>query len=1136
MAGTIKDWLEDLGLGKYAEVFAQNDVDFRALPHLDREDLKELGVSLGHRKIILAALSEMKTGEGAENLVQAQAQPVEKERESAASPGPKAERRQLTVMFCDLVGSTELSTRFDPEDLGEMIHAYQDVATQVIRGYDGYIAKYMGDGMLVYFGYPQAQERDAERAVRTALGIIEAMADLNMRADWPGDVELAVRIGIDTGLVVVGEVVGEGDAQERTVVGETPNLAARLQGLAKPNGIVLGSVSRDLAGDAFDYDDLGARELKGIEGFVKAWAVRGLKEKVVGTAAGRVASDPKRTALVGRDEEVGLLRRAWQQTKAEGRGQAVLISGEPGIGKTALIETLRTQVRAEDHTRIAFRCSPYHTGSALYPVTEHLKRYLGWQPEHSDAERLARLESILSDTNLQLAEAVPLVASLLTLSLPEDRYPHVELSPQQLRQQTQDALVSWILDRAEESALLAFCEDIHWADPTTLEFLGMLLEQAPTVPILLVFTTRPDFQPPWPSRSHLTPITLARLERPQTEAMITRLAGDRSLPSEVTEHIAAKSDGVPLYVEELTKTVLGSNVLREEGDRYVLAGSLSAVTIPATLQESLMARLDRLPKVRELVQLGAVLGREFAYDMLLALVELDEPLLQDGLDRLVDGELLYQRGRPPKSRYIFKHALVQDAAYHSLLKRTRQQYHGQVAQLLEERFPDTVENRPEVIAHHYTEAGAFDKAFVQWNRAGQRALDRSANAEAIGHFEMAVAQLESLPGGDSRTRAELDLLIKLGGCLAAVEGYAARRTFDVYNRAHALCRQVDDEANLLAVLRGLWICRLVHGELKVAHELAKDTARLAEEKDDTSYRTEAQNLLGVTLACLGDFPRARDHLEESIALYGRTRGTRDFMFDSVVGILPRCFLAHTLWHLGYPDQALERMNDAMALANELSHPFSVAMARDYAAMLHQFRRDGEKARAWADSAIALCEERGFAYYLAWGRIIRGWTLVEEGGGQRDIAQMRDGLTALKATGAALRLPYYLSSLAEALGKVRRLEEALKDLDEAFVAVDANGEHWRDAELHRLRGEFLLADSQDAHQSAEKCFQKALEVAAAQNARSLELRAAKSLARLWHELGRRNEARDLLGPIVEWFTEGLDTSDLQDARALLEDLA
>ncbi|MGA8758569.1 MAG: adenylate/guanylate cyclase domain-containing protein, partial [Stellaceae bacterium] len=643
---------------------------------------------------------------------------------------PEAERRQLTVMFCDLVGSTALSTGMDPEDLRDVIASYQSRCSAAIRRYDGFVAKYMGDGILVYFGYPRAHEDEAERSVRAGLDIVDAMTELNAATRRPPGVELAVRIGIATGPVIVGDQIGEGTASETAVVGETPNLAARLQALAQPNQIVVSAATRAMLGDHFDLEDLGASELKGFAEPVPAWRVlsaRDVESRFAATRAGNSAP------LVGRQEEMGLLLRAWEGS-CHGRGQVVLIQGEAGLGKSRLVEGLR-EAAGKDHIWVAIRCSPFHTASAFHPIIEHLKRVFGWQPEDTAPQHLAKLEAGLAGfKTLPLSESVRLFADLMSVPAPEDRYPRLAMTAQQERNATLDAIVAWLIETAEGSPVLMAWEDLHWADPTTLETLGLLIEQAPTAAMLVVATYRPELTPPWPQRSHMTPIKLNRLERPEVETMVGHLAGGRPLPGEVVDHIVAKADGVPLYVEELTKAILGSGVLEARGEAYVLTGALAQLHIPETLHDSLMARLDRLPRLREVAQLGSVLGREFAYDMISALAGIEEDMLQSGLGQLVVDELLYQRGRPPRSRYLFKHALIQDAAYQSLLKRTRQQYHQQVARLLEDRFPDVASTQPELVAHHYTEANCPAPAIAYWHKAGMAAARQSANVEAIDQF------------------------------------------------------------------------------------------------------------------------------------------------------------------------------------------------------------------------------------------------------------------------------------------------------------------------------------------------------------------------------------------------------------------
>lgn len=1044
----------------------------------------------------------------------------------------EAERRPLTVMFCDLADSTALSTKLDPEDLQDVIRAYRERCTDVIREYEGFVAKYMGDGILVYFGYPKSLERNAERAIRTGLAIVAAMAALNHALGREKGIDLAVRIGIATGLVVVGEIVGEGLAQERTVIGEAPNVAARLQGIAPRNGIVIGALTKEIAGDVFVYQELGARELKGISGLVKAWSVSGLSEMAEEgeTEAGGTQ------ALVGRDEEIGLLRRAWQSTKDQGRGQVVSIAGEPGIGKTALVETLRADARAEHLPRIVFRCSPYHTNSALYPVIEHVRRLLRWQPEDTAERRLEKLEAMLGGYSQPLAEVVPLFASLLSLPLPEARYTPLDLSPQQLKQQIQDALIAWTLEEAERQPTLEVWEDLHWADPSTLELLGLLLDQAPTAPILLVFTFRPDFVPPWANRSHVTPITLNRLERLQTESLVALLAGGKSLPDEVIDHIVGKTDGVPLYVEELTKAILGSDILAEENNRFTLTGPLSTVSIPATLQESLMARLDRLPRVRELAQLGAVLGREFAYEMLQALVDVEEPSLRDGLDQLVDAELLYQRGRAPRAKYIFKHALIQDAAYGSLLKRTRQHYHQQVASLLETRFPETVEAHPELVAHHYTEAGDAEHASAYWRRAGERARAQSANLEAIAYFEKAVKILRELPDDEQRAQKELGLQISLGHANIVATGHGAAGAESAYTRALALCEQLGDVAELAPSLFGLWRFFVAARSLDEANDLALRLRQLAEGKQAIELEVIARYALGYTNLCRGELADARTNLSEGIARYlPEQRGAQIYRAAQDPGVACRAYLGMVEWLLGYPEHAQACIRESVKLAEELSDTFSLAYALCFPGAIVA-EMSGGGTDAGLEQGVRIATEKGFALWVAFAKVQQTNLRFRDQQSPMALDELRDSVVAIPKIGVHINTPYFMTLLASAYWRAGRAEEALKVLDEARASGDSRGEHWWLAEIHRLRGEILLLSADADPDEAEACLQTALAVARHQEARSLELRAAMSLARLWRRQGKTDEARALLAPIYDWFTEGFDTPDLKDAKDLLDELA
>jgi predicted ATPase/class 3 adenylate cyclase len=1046
---------------------------------------------------------------------------------------PGAERRQLTVLFCDLVDSTVLASQLDPEELREVVRAYQETCAKVIARFEGYIAQYLGDGLLVYFGYPLAHEDDAQRAVRAGLGMIEAMSQLNLRLTQERGVSLAVRLGIHTGLVVVGEM-GGGTRQEHLALGETPNLAARLQGIAVPNTLVISAATFQLLGGFFACQPLGTPPLKGLAQPLAVYRV--LYERMARSrleAAGRTGWTP----LVGREQEIGVLLERWAQVK-DGLGQVVLLSGEAGIGKSRLVQVLTEQVAAEPQTWLTpCQCSPYYQHTALYPLIDLLERVvLRFAREESPEQKLHKLEGFVVQYGLPLAETVPLLATLLSLPLTAD-YAPLTMSPEQQKQKTLHAFLTTLLRIAAQQPVLFVMEDLHWVDPSTLEFLTLLVDQGPTARILALFTCRPDFSPPWTGRSHLTQVTLNRLPRRQAAELTGRVAQGKALPPEVIEQVVAKTDGVPLFVEELTKMVLESGLLQEREGRYELTGPLPPLAIPTTLHDSLIARLDRLTAVKALAQLGATLGREFSYALLCAVAPWDEDILRQGLHQLVAAEFLYQRGVPPQATYTFKHALIQDVAYQSLLRSTRQQYHQRIAQTLELRFPETAETQPELVAHHYTEAGLSDQAIPYWQRAGQRAIERSAHHEAVGHLSLGIKLLKTLPDTPERIQHELMLCIALGAPLVTTRGFAAPEVGRTYARARELCQHVGETPQLFPVLRGLWRFYQAGGDLRTAHELATQCLSLAQSTQDAASLVEAYEVLGITFYHLGEVSAARTYFEHGTALYDPLQHhALAFVYGEDPGVACLSRVAHVLWMLGYPDQALQRNAEALTLASQLAHPFSLAYALIFAAMLHHYRREAQHAQERAQAAMSLSTEHGFPLWLSNGTVLWGWALAAQGQQEHGIPQMLQGLATYRSIGARALLPYYLSLLVEAYGQSGQTEEGRRVLAETLALVDTTGAHWGEAELTRMKGELLLRQALSDENQAEVHFHQALAMARGQEAKSLELRAAISLSRLWQWQGKRDDARELLAPIYGWFTEGFDTADLQEAKALLEALA
>jgi class 3 adenylate cyclase/predicted ATPase len=1046
---------------------------------------------------------------------------------------PEAERRQLTVMFCDLVESTKLSSQLDPEEYREVVRAYQSACTEVIQHYDGHIAQLLGDGLLVYFGYPQAHEDDAQRAVRAGLGILNAMGALNQRLPQAKGLQLSLRMGIHTGLVVVGEMGGAG-RQEQLALGEVPNLAARLQGLAESNTVVISDATSRLVQGYFACQDLGAQTLRGVAEPVQVYCV--LQES---GARGRldVAVTRGLTPLVGREQEVGLLVERWEQVKA-GQGQVVLLTGDAGIGKSRLVQMLKDHVADEPYIRWECRNSEYYQNTALFPLVDLFQRILRFEAHETPEEKFGKLEHALSQYRVPLEESVQLFAPLLSVPIPENPYPPLTLSPQRQRQKTLETIVAILLELAERQPVLLIIEDLHWTDPSTLELLNLVLDQTPTASVLVLLTCRPTFQPSWSHRSYLTEITVNRLSQPQIKRMTAHVAGDKPLSQEVCVQIADKTDGVPLFVEEITKAILESGHLKEVDGHYHLTGSLPSMAIPATLQDALMARLDRLVTAKAVAQYAAVIGRQFAYDLLSTVSQLDAATLQRELGRLVEAEIVYQRGVPPQATYTFKHALIQDAAYESLLKSTRQQYHQRIAQVLEAQFPDTALLQPELVAHHYTEAGLSAQAVLYWQKAGQRAVERSAYAEAITHLSKGLEVLKTLADTPEHLQQELDLQLALGPVLVVIRGPASPAVEQAYARAQELCQQVGETPQHFPVLWGLWRFYNNRAEYQRARALGERLLSLAQQVHDAALLLEAHHALWATLLWSGEFASARAHLEQGSALYDpQQHHAHARLYGHDPGVCGLSCAALSLWSLGYPDQTLQSMREALTLAQALAHPPSLAPALDFATMLHQSRREQQATYERAEALMALATAQGFAQHLALATIMRGWVLAAQGQGAEGTAQLRQGLAAYQATGTERRRPYYLALLAEAYGSIGQTAEGLSLLAEALATVDRTGERGWAAELHRLQGELLLAQAGERQRvsEAEACLHQALDVARRQQAKSWELRAAMSLSRLWQQQGKRAEAYELLAPIYGWFTEGFDTADLQEAKALLEAL-
>ena len=1096
-------------------------------------DLKELGVtSLGHRRRLLEAIAALRDNASSLQLDDHHSSSTAP---SAAASGPLrkdafshgGERRQLTVLFCDLVGSTALGEKLDPEELRSLLHAYRIHCGDVIARYDGFVARYVGDGILTYFGWPTANEDDAERAVRAALEIVHTVKRASSIED------LSVHIGIATGHVVVGEQVGAGD-QSELAVGSTPNLAARLQGLAAADQIVIATSTRRLVGNAFELSDLGEHDLKGIAEPVHAWRVEHAQPSRSRFDASR--GGQALTPLVGRKEEFDLMLQRWSQAK-DGKGQVVLLSGEPGIGKSRILNALRKRLEAQGVQAQRFQCLPYYKNSAFWPSTDNLERTLKFTRDETTDAKLDKLEALIVTQYGRPLADVRFVASILSIPC-EQRYGALPMTPQRLKDETLRTLVDITEAAARLRPRVMLIEDAHWADHTTLEVLDLLIDRVKTVPLLVVLTHRPEFQSRWSGQGHVVVLNLSQLSRAQSAAMVSALAGGKALPAALLEQILTRTDGVPLFVEELTKSILELGELKEEGNYYEYGGSVRSVTIPATLRDSLMARLDRLMRAKEIAQIGAAVGREFSYELIAAVAPMPQAQLDDALARLGESGLAFRRGTPPDAIYTFKHALVQDAAYDSLLKRRRQELHAKIAGVIEERFPNIRATEPEVLAHHLAAAGLAKAAIPIWQAAGELALRRMALPEAISHLNQGLALIATLPRSSQQDTSELRLRIVLGTAWVALKGWATPEVWTSLHPALALAKSLERHDALAPIFVGLFTNVVTQGRVAEALPWAQEALDLAKSTCDVGLL-----VTGHTVACIcdcyaGEFTTAAEHADKVVDLYD-AEGHRHFA--DILNTDPKtavgAFASISTWILGYPDRALRLNHEKDAHARRRGHPFDLGFALIRGAHEFDHRCDHEDLRKRAEECERLGRENSLPFLWAMlAPISHGEALIREGKVAEGIIPLKAGMAVWEASGGKLRGPTLKALLAEGMAQVGDVTHALHLIDEVITQIERPGweERLHYAEILRLKGWMLSLKGDLA--GAERNYLTSLDWARRQQARMWELRTSASLARLWQSQGKRLEAYQLLAPVYGWFTEGFDTRDLQEAKMLLEELA
>ena len=1108
----IAEWLGRQGLGQYAQTFAENHIDYSVLPDLTEDDLEKLGLSLGHRKKLLRAIDAVWGTRQARDTTK-----VARTGAEATSPVQhrEAEFRQITVMFCDLVGSTQLSEKLDPEDLQKIIDSYRRECSTAIRRYGGEVARYLGDGVLAFFGWPYAHEDDAPRAVHAALEIVSVVTKISE------SVTLACRVGVCSGPVVVGEIRNSTASWSMDAVGETPNIAARLQTLAEPDTVLISESTRRLVSATFDLQGLGPQALKGITEPVRAYRV--LAAKSAGSRF-EAAHAGTLTPLVGRSSELRLLLDRWEKVK-EGDGQVILLSGIPGVGKSRLLHELKSHVEEEPHILLHHQCSPYHNQSAFHPVIEQIEQAAHLIAREADADKITKLQAYLPRSTNSSIEPLLLIANLLSIST-ENQQHLSELTPQQIKNRTISTLVEMLLAFSVQRPTLCIFEDAHWLDASTLELLELMISRIAHARVLLIVSSRPEFRPTWLAHANVSTHSLTRLSQAEVKTMIRDLLRGGNMPQKLVDQIIEKADGVPLFIEELTSSTL-SAPLRETLGHTEQPASLR---VPETLSDALMERLDRAAPSRRVAQIAAVIGREFSDDLLSAAARIDEEDMQSALSLLEQADIIYRVGISPFVRFAFKHVLLRDAIYDSLLKSKRQQIHADIAAILVHDFPKLVENQPEVLALHYQEASNHQMAIRYWFESGQRAVAHSANVEAIANFRKALQLLNALPETPERIKQEIDIQLALGIPLIAVRGYTAAETREAFSRARTLCLRLGDIPEYFQALFGLWGNHWMCGKNDEALRMADEFLSRSRALSDPVLLMVANRVMGSTLLTLGDFQSSASHFEETIRL---STGREERPLYNLYMVGPRAasllLLSWDLWILGYPDQALSRVSEALALGKDLGHPYTVAFAHYMTSVVHLLRGDAAHALESAERSFEMSQEQRFSLYAILSRISRGRAIGELGRLGEARVELTQGIDEARRNGVGFMLPMMDSWLADVHTKTGENEYALSFVERALTNIgDVTGRSW-EAELHRQRAQILLALDPSKLREAESHLQKSIEVARGQSAKSLELRAATNLAELWRAQGRPDEARALLEPICHWFNEGAETADLKRAR-------